>query len=67
MAQKKIAEITMKLSCGGMIQTYIPCKNEKDLLKKLRDRYKKGWGEFGHFNVKDEAVIFADYKIIGVH
>lgn len=67
MAQKKIALLTMMLSCGGVIQTYIPCKNEKDLLKNLRKKYSKGWGEFGHFRVADKSVIHADYKIFGVH
>lgn len=67
MAQKKIAELTMMLSCGGMIKTYLTCKDEKDLLKKLNKRYRKGWGEFGHFRVADESVIMADYKILGVH
>lgn len=66
MAQKKIAELTMKLSCGGMIQTYIPCKNEKDLLKKLKSGYKNGWGNFDNFTVRVESVISTECNIIGV-
>ena len=61
---KKIAEITMELACGGMIKTYLPCKDENDLLRKLKKRYKDGWGgDFGHFRFADEAVMYAGYKL----
>ena len=60
---KKIAEITMELACGGMIKTYLPCKGEKELLRKLKKRYQDGWGNFGHFRVADEAVMYAGYKL----
>ena len=64
---KKMAEITMELACGGMIKTYIPCKGEKDLLKKLRKMNRKGTADFGHFRVDDEAVMYAGYKLHDVH
>ena len=64
---KKMAEITMELACGGMIKTYLPCKGEKDLLKKLRKIYGKRGVDFGHFRVNDEAVMYAGYKLHDVN
>lgn len=61
--RKMMAEVTMELSCGGMIKTYLPCKGERDLLKKLRKRNKKGWCDFGHFGVDDESVMFAGFRL----
>ena len=60
---KKIAEITMELACGGMIKTYLPFKDEKDLLIKLKKLYKDGWVNFGHLRVSDESVMYAGYKL----
>lgn len=67
MSRKKIAELTMELDCGGKIVTYLPCRGKKDLVKKLSKRYKDQWGDFGHFKVMDEAVVFASYKMHEVH
>ena len=64
---KKIAEIRMELECGGHIITYLPCKDDKDLLKKLKKRHKGDHSEFGHFSVEHEAVMYADYVIMSVH
>lgn len=65
---KKMAEVTMHMECGGMIKTYIPCKGEKDLLKKLRKAHgKDGWYDFGHVAVDDSAVMYAGFKLHGVH
>ena len=64
---KKMAEITIHLECGGMIKTYIPCKSEKDLLKKLRKRHKGEYSDFGHFSVDESAITFADYVLRSAH
>lgn len=63
----KLAEITIELDCGGSITTYLRCKNDKSLLKKLKKRYKDGVFDFGHFQVKDEHVIEAGYKWHELH
>lgn len=57
----------MELECGGHIITYLPCKDDKDLLKKLKKRHKGDRSEFGHFSVDHEAVTYADYVIMSVH
>lgn len=55
----KIAEITIELDCGGSITTYLRCKSDRALLKKLKKRHKDCVFDFGHFQVKDEHVIEA--------
>ena len=65
--KKKIAEVRMELECGGHIITYLPCKNEKDLLKKLKKRHKGDYSDFGHFSVDHGAVMYADYVLHEVH
>lgn len=65
---KKMAEITMHLDCGGMVKTYIKCKGESDLLKKLRKSHGNGgWYDFGHVAVNDESVIYVGYKFHGIN
>lgn len=64
---RKLAELTMQLACGGRIVTYISCKSEKDLQKKLKKRYKGGKADFGHFKVNDESVLYASYEFKEVH
>ena len=60
---KKIAEITIKMDCGGYIKTYIPCKGIKDLRKKL-DKRRVGDGfNFGHFTVDDNHVYSATFNL----
>lgn len=63
----KIAEVTLELSCGGKLTTYIKCKGEKDLLKKLKNRNKKGWINFGHIKVEDAYVFSAVYEMHEAH
>jgi len=63
----KIAEITIELDCGGTITTYLRCKNDGDLLKKLKKRHTNGVFDFGHFRVKDKHVIEAGYKWHDLH
>lgn len=58
----KLAEITIELDCDGSITTYLKCKDDRDLLNKLKKRHKKGVFDFGHFRVYDEHVIEAGYK-----
>lgn len=65
---KKMAEITMHLDCRAMVKTYIKCKGERDLLKKLRKAHGKGnCYDFGHVIVDDESVMYAGYKFHGIH
>ena len=64
---KKMAEVTIEMECGGRIVTYLPCKGEKDLLKKLKKRDKGEWFDFGHFRVNDAAVMYAGYVMRSVH
>lgn len=63
----KIAEITIELDCGGTITTYLKCKSDAQLLKKLKKRHKNGVFDFGHFLVKDKHVIEAGYKWHDLH
>lgn len=60
---KKIAEITLHMVCGGHIKTYIKCKDERDLLKKIRKKYKDGYDDFGHFKVELGGVLSFSYRM----
>lgn len=64
---KVMAELTMELACGGRIVTYLPCKGERDLQKKLKKIYSGSKISFGHFKVSGESVLFASYEFKEVH
>lgn len=55
------------MECGGVIKTYLPCRDEKHLMKKLKKRHDDGVFDFGHFRVFDDAVMYAGFKFHEVH
>lgn len=71
MSKKKppryMAEVKMHLDCGGFIVTYLPCKSEAHLEKKLRKGLKDGVANFDSFSVDDDAIMMATAKLVEVH
>lgn len=60
---RKIAEINIKMECGGEITTYLQCKNVKHIQKQLMKKHHNGIFDFGHFTVEDGAVFEATFKL----
>lgn len=64
---RQIAEVIISLECGGHIVTYLPCKSEKDLMKKLQKGLVDGVSHFPAFSVDEGAIMMATSKMITVH
>lgn len=64
---KYMAQVMLYLECGSEVVTYLPCKSQAHLEKKLRKGLVDEVAHFDSFSVDAAAIMGSQIQLITVH